>query len=69
MKQVKLAQDEKREMLRIMDEVETMSEDSKKLLSPKGAIVVSEQISYVVKLMDSNSVSSPELFFALWFLP
>ena len=45
MKQVKLAQDEKREMLRIMDEVETMSEDSKKLLSPKGAIVCLEHNS------------------------
>ena len=45
MKQHKLAQYKKRETSRIIDEVETMKEDSKKLLSPKGAIVFSEHNS------------------------
>jgi hypothetical protein len=38
MKQEKIAQDKKRETYRSISEVETVREDSKKLLSPKGAI-------------------------------
>jgi hypothetical protein len=41
MKQEKIAQDKKRETYRSISEVETVREDSKKLLSPKGAIVFS----------------------------
>ena len=45
MKQEKIAQDKKRETSIINDEAKTMREDSKKLLSPKGAIDGSKRIS------------------------
>jgi hypothetical protein len=43
MKSQKMAQDKKLETRRSVDEVKTMREDSKKLLSLKGAIVFSER--------------------------
>jgi hypothetical protein len=42
MTQEEIAQNKRRETSGIIDEVETMKEESKKLLSPKGAIVFSE---------------------------
>jgi hypothetical protein len=54
MKQEKIAQDKKRETYRSISEVETVREDSKKLLSPKGAPPPTNRINMGIAVVDDK---------------